>query len=88
MAEGSNPRTVTGFVTSDKMEKTITVRVERRVKHPIYGKYLRRSSKLHAHDENNECRVGDAVTVVETRPISKSKSWILKSVDERAGGEE
>lgn len=88
MSEGSNPRIVTGFVVSDKMEKTITVRIERRVKHPIYGKYLRRSSKLHAHDENNECRVGDAVTVVETRPISKSKSWILKSVDERAGGEE
>ena len=75
-------RTATGKVVSDKMDKTITVLVERRVKHPIYGKYLTRSSKVHAHDENNECKTGDVVTVCETRPLSKSKSWTLLRVDE------
>ncbi|MEE4280783.1 MAG: 30S ribosomal protein S17 [Pseudomonadales bacterium] len=82
----SNPRTVTGFVVSDKMNKTITVRVERRVKHPVYGKFVRKSAKLHAHDEENTCQVGDTVTVVECRPLAKTKTWMLKSVDERAGG--
>ena len=77
-------RTLTGSVVSDKMDKTITVLVERRVKHPVYGKYIRRSSKIHAHDENNECNLGDTVTVVESRPISKIKSWRLASIDERA----
>jgi len=62
------------------MDKTITVLVERRVKHPVYGKYITRSSKLHAHDENNECNIGDTVTVGETRPISKSKTWKLLEV--------
>ena len=76
-------RTLTGEVTSDKMDKTITVLVERRVKHPIYGKYIRRSKKIHAHDENNECQEGDLVTITETRPISKSKSWKLASVDRK-----
>jgi len=80
----SNPRTVTGTVVSDRMDKTITVLVERKVQHPVYGKIIRRSSKLHAHDENNECRVGDLVTVVECRPLSKTKTWMLKSIDERA----
>lgn len=80
----TNPRTVTGVVVSDRMEKTITVSVERRVKHPVYGKYMRRSTKIHAHDERNTCNVGDTVTVVECRPISKSKTWVLKSVDERS----
>lgn len=77
-------RTATGKVVSDKMDKTITVLVERRVKHPVYGKYMTRSSKLHAHDENNECKLGDLVTVEETRPVSKSKTWSLVKVEERA----
>jgi small subunit ribosomal protein S17 len=78
-----NVRTLTGRVVSDKMDKTITVKIERRVKHPVYGKYITRSSKVHAHDENNECRIGDLVTVRETRPISRSKSWALVRIDER-----
>ena len=80
----TNPRTLSGLVVSDRMDKTITVRVERRVKHPVYGKFIRRSAKLHAHDDNNECRVGDSVTVVECRPLSKSKTWMLKSIDQRS----
>jgi small subunit ribosomal protein S17 len=79
-------RTVTGKVISDKMDKTITVLVERRVRHPVYGKYLTRSSKLHAHDEKNECKIGDVVTVYETRPLSKSKTWALLQIEERAAG--
>jgi small subunit ribosomal protein S17 len=79
-------RTVTGVVISDKGDKTITIRVERQVKHPIYGKYIRRSGKLRAHDENNECHVGDLVTVRASRPYSKSKAFVLASVDERATG--
>lgn len=79
-----NGRTVTGRVVSDKMDKTITVLVERRVKHPMYGKYLTRSSKLHAHDEKNECKIGDVVTVCETRPLSKTKTWALLRIEERA----
>ncbi|AMO67180.1 MAG: 30S ribosomal protein S17 [Zhongshania sp.] len=74
-------RTATGKVVSDKMDKTITVLIERRVKHPMYGKYITRSSKVHAHDENNECKIGDVVTVCETRPVSKLKTWALLSVD-------
>jgi small subunit ribosomal protein S17 len=74
-------RTATGKVVSDKMDKTITVLIERRVKHPMYGKYITRSSKVHAHDENNECKIGDVVTVCETRPVSKLKTWVLLSVD-------
>ena len=80
----TNPRTLSGLVVSDRMDKTITVRVERRVKHPVYGKFIRRSAKLHAHDDDNECRVGDSVTVVECRPLSKSKTWMLKSIDQRS----
>jgi len=76
-------RTLNGRVVSDRMDKTITVKIERRVKHPMYGKYITRSSKVHAHDENNECRIGDLVTVRETRPISRSKSWALVRIDER-----
>ncbi len=78
-----NVRTVTGRVVSDKMDKTITVLIERRVKHPVYRKYITRSSKLHAHDENNECRTGDLVTVRETRPLSRTKTWTLVRIDER-----
>lgn len=77
-------RTVTGKVVSDKMDKTITVLIERRVKHAVYGKYITRSTKLHAHDETNECNIGDLVTISETRPYSKSKTWKLERVEERA----
>lgn len=77
-------RTLTGKVISDKMDKTITVKVERQVKHPIYGKFIKRSTKVHAHDEANECKMGDTVTVAESRPLSKSKSWQLVEVVERA----
>jgi small subunit ribosomal protein S17 len=77
-------RTVTGKVVSNKMDKSITVLIERRVKHPVYGKYVTKSSKLHAHDANNDCGIGDTVTVKEVRPISKTKTWSLVSIDERA----
>lgn len=84
MAEAQKTiRTLTGRVVSDKMDKTITVLIERRVKHPVYGKYLKRSTKLHAHDETNQCQVGDKVTISETRPQSKTKSWALVEVVER-----
>jgi small subunit ribosomal protein S17 len=77
-------RTKTGRVVSNKMDKTITVLVERRVKHPLYGKFIRRSTKLHAHDENNDCNIGDTVSISECRPISKSKTWRLVEILERA----
>jgi small subunit ribosomal protein S17 len=80
----TSARTVTGRVVSNKMDKTITVLVERRVKHPVYGKYMTRSSKIHAHDENNQCAIGDKVIVTMSRPISKSKSWNLLSIEETA----
>ena len=84
MTEEKAKRTVTGRVTSNKMDKTITVMVERKVKHPVYGKYIKRSTKLHAHDASNECNEGDLVTVVACRPLSKSKKWMLENVVERA----
>ena len=77
-------KTRVGVVVSDKMDKTITVLIERRVKHPIYGKYVKRSTKLHAHDETNQCKIGDKVSICETRPQSKTKSWALVEVVERA----
>ena len=77
-------RTVQGRVTSDKMDKSITVMVERKVPHPIYKKYVKRSSKLHAHDEKNECNVGDVVTITSCRPLSKTKSWTLVEIVDRA----
>lgn len=77
-------RTASGVVVSAKMDKTITVLVERRVKHPVYGKYIKRSRKIHAHDEQNQCQAGDRVTIEETRPISKTKAWRLCSVDRKA----
>jgi len=79
-------RTVAGRVVSDKMEKSAVVLVERRVRHPLYGKYIRRSTKVHIHDENNECKVGDTVTIQECRPISRTKSWKLVEVVERPVG--
>ena len=83
MSERKN-RVISGVVVSDGMDKTVVVRIERQVKHPIYGKYIRRSAKVSAHDENNDCKVGDVVCVVETLPFSKTKSWCLESIDERA----
>ena len=77
-------RVLTGAVVGDKMNKTITVLVERRVKHPLYKKYVRRSTKLHAHDESNECRVGDIVSIVQCRPLAKTKAWRLHKILERA----
>jgi small subunit ribosomal protein S17 len=77
-------RTVSGKVVSNKMDKSIVVLIERRVKHPVYGKYVKRSTKLHAHDANNECLPGDEVTIREVAPLSKTKSWALVSIDERA----
>jgi len=77
-------RTLSGRVTSNKMDKTITVAIERLVKHPVYGKYVRRTTKLHAHDENNECRIGDLVTIKQCRPLSKTKTWTLVAVVNRA----
>ena len=74
-------RTVRGQVVSNKMDKSITVLVERKVKHPLYGKVVRRSTKYHAHDENNECNIGDIVTIQQCRPISKTKSWKLLKVE-------
>jgi small subunit ribosomal protein S17 len=79
-------RTLTGRVVSDKMDKSAVVMVERQVRHPLYGKYIRRSTKLHIHDENNECRQGDTVTIKQTRPVSKTKSWALVEVVERPAG--
>ena len=84
MSEQKIERTLIGRVVSDKMNKSITVLVERRVKHELYGKYITRSTKLHAHDENNDCNEGDLVTIKECRPISKSKTWMLVSIEERA----
>ena len=72
-----------GIVTSNKMDKTITVEVQRRVKHPIYGKFVKKTSKLTAHDEQNQCDIGDLVRVMETRPISKNKRWRLTQIVEK-----
>ena len=80
-ANATEQSTVTG---KDKMDKTITVLVERRIRHAKYGKMIRRSTKLHAHDENNECGVGDTVRIKSTRPLSKTKSWVLVDVVEKA----
>jgi small subunit ribosomal protein S17 len=73
-----------GIVTSDKMDKTITISVERRVKHPIYGKFVKSTKKFKAHDENNESKSGDTVRIMETRPLSKTKRWRLVEIIERA----
>ena len=84
--ENVSRRTVVGRVVSDKMEKSISVLVETREQHPIYKKYLRRSTKFHAHDAANECRIGDLVRIEECRPLSKTKTWRLVEVIERVGG--
>jgi small subunit ribosomal protein S17 len=77
-------RTLSGRVTSNKMEKTITVLVERVVKHPKYGKYIKRSTKLHAHDESNSCQEGDVVMIEQCRPLAKTKAWRLVKIVEHA----
>lgn len=85
MAEAEKrPKTLTGQVVSNKMDKTISVLIERTVKHPLYGKYIKRSTKLFAHDENNECSEGDIVIIESSRPISKNKSWRLQKIVTKA----
>jgi small subunit ribosomal protein S17 len=84
MTEQTSARTVEGKVVSNKAEKTISVMVERRVKHPLYGKYIRKSTKFLAHDEQNECGEGDTVVIEECRPLSKNKSWRLIKVVDKA----
>ena len=76
-------RTLSGRVTSDKMDKSITVKIERTLQHPLYGKFIKRSTKIHAHDENNECKLGDLVQIAPCRPLSKTKSYTLVKVLER-----
>ncbi len=84
-AEAGKPaRTLVGRVVSNKMDKTVTVKVERRVKHPVYGKYVVRTTKYHAHDETNRVNEGDLVEIAETRPISKTKTWTVKRVVQQA----
>ncbi|MBQ7338277.1 MAG: 30S ribosomal protein S17 [Clostridia bacterium] len=77
-------KTRVGLVVSNKMDKTIVVAIEDNVKHPIYGKIIKRTLKVHAHDENNECSIGDKVEVMETRPLSKTKRWRLVEIIEKA----
>jgi len=79
-------RIIVGRVVSDKMDKTVSVTIERLIKHPTYGKYIRRSSKVMAHDEKNECKTGDRVALSECRPVSRNKSWQVVNVIERAAG--
>jgi small subunit ribosomal protein S17 len=76
-------KTRIGVVSSNKMDKTITVTVERKVKHPLYGKFVKKSTKFHAHDEKNECSIGDTVKIMETRPLSKTKRWRMVEVVEK-----
>ena len=83
-AERNLRKTRTGVVRSNKMDKTVTVAVERRVKHPIYGKFVKKTTSFHAHDEKNECTVGDIVKIMETRPLSKTKRWRLVEIIEKA----
>ena len=83
MLERNLRKTRTGVVSSNKMDKTIVVAIERRVKHPLYGKFVKKSTKFHAHDEKNECSIGDTVKIMETRPISKTKRWRLVEVIEK-----
>lgn len=81
---GKSARTLTGMVVSNKMDKSITVDIQRTVKHPLYGKYLRRTTRLLAHDEKNECNEGDKVIIESTRPVSKNKAWRLSSIVSKA----
>jgi len=84
MEERSNRKNITGKVVKNKMEKSIVVSVERKVKHPMYGKFVKKTSTFMAHDEKNECAVGDVVSIMETRPLSKNKRWRLVQILEKA----
>lgn len=84
MTEAKLKRTLTGRVVSNKMDKTVTVLVERKVKHPLYGKIIRRSQKFHAHDEANAYQEGDVVVIQESRPLSKTKTWVVTALVEKA----
>ena len=84
MEERALRKTRTGRVISDKMNKTVVIAIEDHVKHPVYGKIVKRTKKIHAHDENNECGIGDFVEVMETRPLSKTKNWRLVRIIEKA----
>ena len=84
MAERNLRKTKTGVVTSNRMEKTVTVEIETKVKHPIYGKFVKKTTKFHAHDEKGECTIGDVVKIMETRPLSKTKRWRLVEIVEKA----
>jgi small subunit ribosomal protein S17 len=85
--ENKVQRTIVGRVVSDKMDKTVSVAIDRLVKHPVYGKFIRRTTKVLAHDANNECKPGDRVAISECKPISKNKSWAVVEVVERAAGQ-
>ncbi len=84
--ENKVQRTITGRVVSDKADKTVSVAIERKIKHPVYGKYIRRTTKVLAHDAENACKTGDLVAIAECRPVSKNKSWSVVDVVERAAG--
>jgi small subunit ribosomal protein S17 len=84
MSETTTKRTLSGRVVSDKMDKTVTVLVERKVTHPVYGKIIRRSQKFHAHDETNQCHTGDIVLIEECRPLSRTKSWRVAQLVQKA----
>jgi len=83
MIERNLRKTRIGVVSSNKMDKTITVKVERKIKHPLYGKFLKKTTSFHAHDEKNECSIGDTVKIMETRPMSKTKRWRLVEIVEK-----
>ena len=83
MSERGSRKTQIGVVVSDKMEKTVVVKVDRLIKHPVYNKYIKRSAKYNAHDEENSCKTGDRVLIVETRPLSKDKRWQVRQIIER-----
>ena len=83
LVDETSQRTVMGKVVGDKMDKTIVVRIERKVKHPLYGKYVRRFTKMYAHDEDNACRIGDLVVIEQSRPLSKTKRWKLVEIIKR-----
>ena len=84
MSERGNRKTQTGIVVSDKMDKTVVVKVDRIVKHPVYNKYIKRSATYKAHDDDNSCRIGDRVQIVETRPLSKDKRWKVRQIIEKS----
>ena len=84
MSERGNRKTQIGVVVSDKMDKTVVVRIDRLVKHPVYNKYIKRSAKYKAHDSDNSCKIGDRVLIVETRPLSKDKCWKVRQIIEKS----